>query len=71
MTHNFEKLYYYDCLEDYRHVRSGYTWNSTIQNVKNDIKSNYINPSRIHVRLVKVLSEEYTIQLKKKKAAEG
>jgi hypothetical protein len=68
---NFEKLYYYDCLEAGKYPRSGYVWNSSIVNVKQDIKWKYIKASNIYVRLVKVLSEEYTIQLKKKKAAEG
>ena len=68
MTHNFEKLYYYDCLEAAKYPRSGYTMNRTIKAVKEDIKANYIAPVKIHVRLVKVLSEEYAREIKKFKS---
>lgn len=59
-----EKLYYYECMEASKYFRSGYTLHNTIKMVKEDVKRNYITPTKIHVRLVKVLSEEYTREYK-------
>jgi hypothetical protein len=59
------KLYFYECFEAAKYYRCGYTMNYTLKRVKEDVKGNFITPTRIKIRLIGEETEEYFEQIKK------
>lgn len=66
-----ETLYYYECLEAAKYRRAGYTINTSLKAVKDDVINNYINPTRIKVTIINEESEEYVEHIKKIKGGKS